>query len=59
MKCNQENYTYRVIWSQEDEEFVGLCAEFPGLSYLDESETSALDGIRDLVSDVLQDMEAC
>ena len=27
-------YTYRVTWSQEDEEFVGLCAEFPSLSWL-------------------------
>ena len=29
---NYENYTYRVIWSAEDEEFVGLCADF--LAYL-------------------------
>lgn len=28
-------YTYRVIWSEEDEEYVGLCAEFPSLSWLD------------------------
>ncbi|MEZ4617951.1 MAG: hypothetical protein R2867_20915 [Caldilineaceae bacterium] len=25
---NPEHYTYRVIWSEEDNEFVGLCAEF-------------------------------
>ncbi len=27
-----EKYTYRVMWSDEDEEFIGLCAEFPSLS---------------------------
>ena len=29
-----DRYTYRVAWSPEDEEFVGLCAEFPSLSWL-------------------------
>lgn len=27
-----KHYTYRVTWSQEDGEHVGLCAEFPSLS---------------------------
>lgn len=54
---NHEHYSYRVIWSSEDEEFVGLCAEFPGLSYLDESRIPALNGITDLVRDIVIDME--
>ena len=29
-----DRYTYRVTWSEEDEEYVGLCAEFPSLSWL-------------------------
>ena len=29
-----DKYTYRVMWSDEDEEFVGLCAELPSLSWL-------------------------
>ncbi len=58
MRVNHEHYTYRVTWSEEDEEFVGLCAELPGLSYLDESRTAALDGIFHLVGEVLEDMEA-
>ena len=33
-----EKYTYRVIWSEEDQEFVGLCAEFPILSWLEEEQ---------------------
>lgn len=58
MKVNHEHYTYRVTWSEEDGEFVGLCAELPGLSYLDESRMAALEGIFNLVGDVLEDMEA-
>jgi hypothetical protein len=27
MSTNAEKYTYRVMWSEEDQEFVGLCAE--------------------------------
>ncbi len=29
-----EKYTYRVQCSEQDGEFVGLCAEFPSLSWL-------------------------
>jgi len=53
---NHEHYTYRVIWSEEDGEFVGLCTEFPSLSWLDESQQSALQGIVDLVKTVIADM---
>ena len=55
---NYEHYTYRVTWSEEDLEFVALCAEFPSLSYLDESPLSALEGITNLIKDVVTDMEA-
>jgi predicted HicB family RNase H-like nuclease len=55
---NHKHYIYRVIWSEEDQEYVGLCAEFPSLSYLDESQVDALKGIVDLVEQVVQDMAA-
>lgn len=55
---NYEHYSYRVIWSTEDEEFVGLCAEYPSLSYLDEDRLAALNGITDLVKTIVADMEA-
>ncbi|MEL6930481.1 MAG: type II toxin-antitoxin system HicB family antitoxin [Cyanobacteria bacterium J06600_6] len=55
---NHEHYAYRVIWSVEDKEFVGLCAEFPSLSYLDEEHLKALSGIVELVKDIVADMEA-
>lgn len=49
MVTETEKYTYRVTWSEEDEEFVGLCAEFPSLSWLAESPEEALKGIRKVV----------
>lgn len=54
---NQDRYTYRVTWSEEDKEYVGLCAEFPSLSWLDDSPESALHGIRQVVADVVSDLE--
>ncbi len=43
------NFSFSVIWSEEDSEYVGLCAEFPSLSYLDKTQETALSGIRNLV----------
>ena len=51
-------YTYRVTWSQEDEEYVGLCAEFPSLSWLDDSQAAALQGIQTVVVEVISDMQS-
>ncbi len=52
-----DRYTYRVTWSEEDREHVGLCAEFPGLSWLDTSPEKALTGIRRLIKGCLRDMQ--
>lgn len=52
----KDRYTYRITWSPEDCEYVGLCAEFPSLSWLAESPDTALAGIRKLVSEVVEDM---
>ena len=57
MIMDSKQYAYRVIWSEEDLEFVGLCAEFPGLSWLAGSQEEALRGIVNLVRDILTDME--
>lgn len=53
---NIEHYTYRVTWSAEDNEFVGLCAEFPSLSHLAETRADALEGITALIKEVAADM---
>jgi predicted HicB family RNase H-like nuclease len=52
-----DRYTYRVTWSEEDQEHVGLCAEFPGLSWLAASPEAALRGIRAVVAEVVEDMQ--
>ena len=52
------HYTYRVTWSAEDEEYVGLCAEFPSLSWLAPTPEEAFSGIRLLVEDCVADMQA-
>jgi predicted HicB family RNase H-like nuclease len=57
MTLKNDHYTYRVTWSEDDSEYVGLCIEFPSLSWLSESPESALAGIRKVVSDVVHDME--
>jgi predicted HicB family RNase H-like nuclease len=52
-----DHYTYRVTWSEEDGEYVGLCAEFPSLSWLASEPETALQGIRQVVSDVVMDLQ--
>ena len=47
-------YTYRVSWSEEDQEFVGTCLEFPSLSGLAKSQAGALKEIAMVVEDSVQ-----
>ncbi|MCJ7680110.1 MAG: type II toxin-antitoxin system HicB family antitoxin [Candidatus Aminicenantes bacterium] len=49
-------YTYRITWSEDDNEYIGLCAEFPSLSWLSQNPGSALKGIMSVVEDVCDDM---
>lgn len=56
MAQKNDKYTYYVTWSEDDQEYVGLCAEFPSLSWLDDGPEKALKGIRCLVAEVLLDM---
>jgi len=51
-----KNYTYRVVWSPDDGEHVGLCTEFPSLSWLDADPAKALAGIMDVVEHVVAEM---
>jgi predicted HicB family RNase H-like nuclease len=50
-------YTYRVTWSAEDGEFVATCAEFPSLSWLASAQIAALQGLEDLLHEVIADRE--
>ncbi|MBW2465995.1 MAG: type II toxin-antitoxin system HicB family antitoxin [Deltaproteobacteria bacterium] len=58
MALKNDHYTYRVTWSEDDGENVGLCAEFPSLSWLAKTPEAALKGIRKVVADVVQDMKS-
>lgn len=51
-----QHYTYRVRWSAEDDAFVGTIAEFPSLSWLDDTQVGAFSGAQSLVTDALEDM---
>jgi predicted HicB family RNase H-like nuclease len=52
-----DHFTYRVTWSEEDGEYIGLCAEFPSLSWLAAEPEAALLGIRQVVADVVADLQ--
>lgn len=58
MVLKNDRYTYRVTWSDDDKEYVGLCAEFPSLSWLAATHETALRGIRKLVAETVSDMES-
>jgi predicted HicB family RNase H-like nuclease len=53
-----DRYTYRVTWSEDDQEHAGLCAEFPSLSWLAPTPEAALAGIRQLIADTVADIQA-
>jgi len=53
---NHNHYDYRFLWSADDKEFVALCAEFPSLSFLAVKRTEALEGLVNLVGDIVADM---
>ena len=55
---NTLHYTYRVTWSPEDQEYIGLCAEFASLSWLAKTPERALKGIQKIVADVVADLQA-
>jgi hypothetical protein len=53
-----DHFSYQVIWSDEDKEHVGLCSEFPSLSWLARSPEEALAGIRRLVSRAVRELRS-
>ncbi len=57
MALKNDHYTYRVTWSADDNEYAGLCAEFPSLSWLSKTPEGALRGIRKVIADVVNDMK--
>jgi len=45
-----DRHTYRITWSEQDNEHIGICAEFPP------TPQAALQGIRQVVADVVADI---
>ena len=58
MSLKNDRYTYRVTWSEDDNEYIGLCAEYPSLSWLAPTPEAALKGIRKVVADIVNDMQS-
>ena len=58
MTLKNDRYSYRVIWSDKDDEYLGLCAEFPSLSWLAGTPEAALKGIRRVIAEGIKIMEA-
>jgi hypothetical protein len=54
----RNSYTYRVTFSDEDNEHVGFCSDFPSLSWLAPTRDDACRGVEALVRDVVADMRA-
>lgn len=53
-----DRYAYRVVWSEEDGEFVATCAEFPSLSWLAQDQVLALRGLQEALGEVIADLRA-
>lgn len=49
-----KDYSYKVI--KEDNEYIAACPSFPSLSFIDSDKDYALQGIRNLVDVVLEDL---
>jgi predicted HicB family RNase H-like nuclease len=53
-----DQFSYRVFWSPEDREYVGVCAEMSGLSWLAKTPEEALRGIRRATREGVRILEA-
>lgn len=55
------DYSYRVVWSAEDGEYVATVAELPSLSWLAPTPVESLEGLAGMVRAVLGDLavQAC
>ena len=54
---NFDHYAYRVTWSPEDGEYLGLCAELASLSWVAPTPEKALSGIRRVAAEAVADVQ--
>lgn len=55
-RFSAEKYTYRLLWSEPTERYLGVCSEFPKLVYEATTAAEALAGIQRRVSSELEDL---
>ncbi len=48
-------YSYRVIWSDKDQRYLGLCSEFPSNSWSASTQEGALKGIVETIEGILNE----
>ena len=46
-----DKYTYRLLWSEDQARYVGVCSEFPNLRYEATGKNDALFGIQNRVAE--------
>ncbi|WP_419946397.1 antitoxin HicB [Candidatus Poriferisodalis sp.] len=54
----EDKYQFRTEWSEEDQEWVGLCGAFPLLSWLEPDREAAETGIRSVVAEAIEILKA-
>ena len=54
---NDPGFQYRVSWSDEDHAWIGVCNEFLLVSHIATTEADCLRGIRELVDDIVADLQ--
>ena len=51
-----DKYTYRLLWDEVKERYLGVCSEFPDLRYEATSSNDALAGIQNRVAEEIESL---
>ncbi|MDX9789165.1 MAG: toxin-antitoxin system HicB family antitoxin [Desulfobacterales bacterium] len=54
MENNVDKYTYRIVWSAEDDSHIARCLEFPSLSAHGDTPAKALSEIEFVVNETIK-----
>jgi hypothetical protein len=49
-----DKYTYRLLWDEDKQRYLGVCSEFPDLKYESTSTNDALAGIQNRVAEEIE-----
>ena len=59
LKYDAQEYLYSVVWSEDDQAFIGRVLEFPSLAAHGDTQEDALREIRSAVGYALEDLDDC